>query len=157
MKEVREVVGLTNQYSFFRYEFSRSDGIISIDDFAKLKLRVGKVLDATYPEKSDKLIRLQVDFGSTSAPVSTGTSAGKDDHDIRIIFTGVRTYGYTKEDFIGKQFFFAYNLQSRKMMNEESQGMILAVDGLELPFGEHGSAKPIFVSAEGLQVGATIR
>jgi len=132
MVEVRESVGITNQYSFFAYQFPRMDGMISIDQFALVTQRVGKVLDATHPEKSEKLIRLEVDFGDTK----------------RIIFTGVRAYGYTKEDFIGKQFFFVYNLQPRKMMNEESQGMILAVDGPD---------KPIFLSGEGMPLGATIR
>jgi tRNA-binding EMAP/Myf-like protein len=42
-------------------------------------------------------------------------------------------------------------------MGEESQGMILAVDGLELPFGQHGSVKPLFISAEGLPLGSKVR
>lgn len=133
MNEVREAIGLTNQYSFFQYEFKRTDGMISIDHFAAVTQRVGKVTNATHPEKSEKLIRLEVDFGDTQ----------------RIIFTGVRGFGYTKEDFIGKQFFFVYNLQPRKMIGEESQGMILAVDGPD--------EKPIFVNADGLPIGSTIR
>jgi len=43
------------------------------------------------------------------------------------------------------------------MMDEESQGMILAVDGEELPFGKHGDKKPIFVFAEGMPIGARVR
>jgi tryptophanyl-tRNA synthetase len=131
MAEVREVIGLTNKYSFFSYPKSSNGDTITIDEFAKVQLRVGKVIEATHPEKSEKLIRLVVDFGDEK----------------RIIFTGVRTYGYTKDDFIGKQFFFVYNLLPRKMIGEESQGMILAV----------GDDKPLFVSADGLPVGATIR
>lgn len=153
MNEVREVIGLTNKYSFFTYPKASTGDVITIDDFAKVKLRVGKVLAATHPEKSEKLIRLEVDFG----PKNLGEEKHTEEREIRIIFTGVRTYGYTKEDFIGKQFFFVYNLQPRRMIGEESQGMILAVDGLELPFGEHGAAKPIFVSAEGLPLGSMIR
>ena len=105
---------------------------ISIDEFAKVEMRVGKVLEATNKEGSEKLIRLVVDFGEQ----------GK-----RVIFTGVRGYGYTPEDFSGKQFMFAFNLAPRKMMDEESHGMILAV----------GDDKPIFLSAEGLPLGAKIR
>lgn len=106
--------------------------IVSIDEFSRVEMRVGKVVEASYPPKSEKLIRLVVDFGQEK----------------RVIFTGVRGFGYTPEDFISKQFFFVTNLAPRKMMNEESHGMILAVDGLD---------KPIFISAEGMPVGAKIR
>ncbi|MEK7166409.1 MAG: tryptophan--tRNA ligase, partial [Patescibacteria group bacterium] len=104
MNEVREAVGLSNRYSFFKYEeYSVHPGrvmvsqaqpvtagvYISIDDFAKVEQRVGKVIEATNVEKSEKLIRLVVDLGEI------GT---------RIIFTGVRSFGYSPEFFISKQF-----------------------------------------------------
>mgnify|MGYP001589849766 CR=1 FL=1 len=111
---------------------SNGSQLITLDEFSRVEIRVGKVVEATYPEKSEKLIRLVVDFGDEK----------------RIIFTGVRTFGYTKEDFFDKQFFFVTNLAPRKMMNEESQGMILAVDGLD---------KPLFISADGMPVGAKVR
>lgn len=88
--------------------------MITIDDFAKVEMRVGKVIKAEDVEKSEKLIRLTVDFGEFGQ---------------RIIFTGVRTYGYSAKDFVKKQFLFVINILYRKMMGEESQGMILAVDG----------------------------
>jgi len=138
MAKVRNAVGITNQYSIGQ----AVGGSIAIDDFARVEMRVGKVGAAENVEKSEKLIRLHVDFGEI----------GK-----RIILTGVRGYGYTPDDFTGKQFFFVVNLEPRKMMGEESQGMIIAVDGLELPFGQHGTKKPIFVSAKDLPVGAKIR
>ena len=115
---------------------------ISIDEFAKVEMRVGKVIKAKNVEKSEKLIRLTVDFGEFGQ---------------RIIFTGVRTYGYSAKYFQDKQWLFVTNIPFRKMMGEESQGMILAVDGDELPFGEHGPKKPIFISGEGMPVGAKIR
>ncbi len=151
MKEVRDAIGLTNQYSFFNYSYPKLNlkdvqglavNTVSMEEFSRMDIRVGKVVEATNKEKSEKLIRLVVDIGE-EAP--------------RIIFTGVRGFGYTPDDFSGKQFFFITNLVFRKMMDEESQGMILAVDALELPFGEHGDAKPLFVSAEGLPIGARIR
>lgn len=116
--------------------------MITIDEFAKAEIRVGKVLEATDKEGSDKLIRLVVDIGEETP---------------RIIFTGVRPYGYKPEDFAGKQFLFATNLEYRKIMDEESQGMILAVDGEDLPLGEHTGAKPIFISVESLPIGAKVR
>ena len=134
MKEVREVIGVTTQYSFFDYQKPVAGKTISIDEFARVEMSVGKVLEATNKEGSDKLIRLVVDVGEEKP---------------RVIFTGVRGFGYTPVDFIGKQFLFITNLLPRKMMNEESQGMILAVDGAD--------KKPQFVSAEGMPLGAKIR
>jgi methionyl-tRNA synthetase len=88
MKEVRDAVGLTNGYSF-------QQKYITIDELAKVEMRVGKVLEAINKEGSDKLIRFVVDIGEEKP---------------RIIFTGVRGFGYTPEDFAGKQFFFITNL-----------------------------------------------
>lgn len=133
MEEVRKATGITTAYSFFAYPQPKEEGRVSIDEFARVELRVGKVLEAKNKEGSDKLIRLLVTFGEKTP---------------RVIFTGVRTFGYTPEDFSGKQFFFITNLAPRKMMDEESQGMILAVDGED---------KPIFLSGEGMPIGAKIR
>jgi tryptophanyl-tRNA synthetase len=159
MEEVRRVVGITNQYSIgvgpatpagqrlSTAMAGRTLGTsINIDDFARVEMRVGKVEAAENVEKSEKLIRLHVDFGP-----SAGSGQVRDK---RVIFTGVRGYGYTPEDFIGKQFFFVVNLQYRKMLGEESQGMIMAVDSSS---SSEQASKPIFVSAENLPVGAKIR
>jgi len=110
--------------------------MINIDDFAKVEIKVGLVTQAKDVEKSNKLIRLQVDFGEEK---------------VRTIFTGVRTFGYTPADFADKQFLFVTNLEPRKMMGEESQGMILAVDGKEAD-----KDKPFFITAAGLPLGAKV-
>jgi len=133
MKTARDAMGLTTEYSFYTYPTVSAPDTITIDEFARVELRVGKVLEARNKEGSDKLIRLLVTF---------------DEEKPRVIFTGVRPFGYTPDDFLGKQFFFITNLAPRKMMDEESQGMILAVDG---------EKKPIFLSGEGMPVGAKIR
>ncbi len=135
LREVRSVIGLSQaERSNVSQTSALADGYITLDEFATVKLQVGKVVEAENVEKSEKLIRLHVVFEKDTE---------------RTIFTGVRTFGYTPDDFYGKQFFFVTNLKPRKMMGEESQGMILAVDGAE--------GKPLFVSAEGLPVGAVIR
>jgi tryptophanyl-tRNA synthetase len=142
MKKVRGVIGVTNVYSISDTKHvtrDTQDGSISIDDFNNVDIRVGKVTESENVEKSEKLIRLHVDFGEL----------GK-----RIIITGVRGYGYTPEDFSGKQFFFVVNLEPRKMMGEESQGMILAVDPST---GSGQAGKPLFISADNLPIGARIR
>jgi tryptophanyl-tRNA synthetase len=137
MNDVRETIGLINQYSLAtqRYHVTEHDSKeISIDEFAKIEMRVGKVTGAVNKEGSDKLIRLVVDLGEEKP---------------RIIFTAVRSFGYTPEFFAGKKFFFITNLAPRKMMDEYSQGMIMAVD--------NAAGKPQFISADGMMVGAKIR
>lgn len=105
--------------------------MITIDDFAKVEIKVGLVTEAINKEGSEKLIRLTVDFGTET----------------RIIFTAVRTYGYTPEDFLNKKFLFVTNLEYKKIMDEESQGMILAV----------GDERPLFVKANRLPIGSRVR
>jgi tryptophanyl-tRNA synthetase len=133
MSNVRDAIGITNGYSFFRYSVP-GGSMVTIDEFAKNEIRVGEVTSAENVEKSEKLIRLHVDFGVGET---------------RTIFTGVRGFGYTPDDFIGNRYFFIYNLMPRKMMGEESQGMILAVDGAD--------GKPQFVAASGMPTGSRIR
>jgi methionyl-tRNA synthetase len=87
--------------------------IISYEDFAKLDLRVGTVIQCEEKEGSDKLLRLTVDFGEE------GT---------RNIFSGIKKW-YSPANLINKQFVFVFNLAPRKMMGEESEGMMLAADG----------------------------
>lgn len=86
---------------------------IAFDDFAKLDLRIGTVVNCEEKEGSEKLLRLTVDFGEE------GT---------RTILSGIKKW-YTPEDIKGKQFVFIVNLAPRKMMGEESQGMLLSADG----------------------------
>ncbi len=87
--------------------------IINYDDFAKLDLRVGTITECVEKEGSEKLLRLTVDFGEE------GT---------RNILSGIKQW-YRPIDLVGKQFVFVLNLAPRKMMGEESEGMILAADG----------------------------
>jgi len=101
--------------------------IITFDDFSKLDLRVGKVMECTRKEGSEKLLRLTVDFGSE------GT---------RNILSGIATW-YAPEDLIGKLFIFVLNLQPRKIMEEMSEGMILAAEGKKpIPLKPKSSVPP---------------
>jgi len=84
---------------------------IEYSDFEKIDIRVGTVISAEKVTGSDKLIKLEVDFGEL----------GK-----RQILAGLATW-YTPEDFVDKQTTFVLNLKPRKMMGLESQGMIFAV------------------------------
>ena len=92
---------------------AESPDFIKIDDFVKIHLAVGTILQAEEVEKSDKLLKLQVDCG---------------DYGKRQIFAGVKKF-YKPEDLVGKQGVFVVNLKPRKMMGSESQGMMLFAEG----------------------------
>src|SRR3989344_6796458 len=87
---------------------------INFEDFKKLEIRIGKILSATPIERSDKLLKLEVDFGlsGTGEPLR------------RQILAGIATF-YAPEELIGKECPFVYNLAPRALMGLESQGMIL--------------------------------
>jgi methionyl-tRNA synthetase len=85
---------------------------ISIDDFAKVELVVGTIEQCESIKESDKLLKLQVDFGPR----------GK-----RQILAGIRAF-YQATDLIGKQAVFIFNLKPRMMLGYESQGMMLVAE-----------------------------
>lgn len=95
--------------------------MITIDDFAKVELKVGTVLEAEEVEGSEKLIKLMVDFGED--PLSGGP---------RTVLTGMKAW-HTPNHFKGRQLVFVTNLEPRKMMGMESLGMVMAADPEEGP------------------------
>ncbi|MGI6038456.1 MAG: methionine--tRNA ligase [Limnochordia bacterium] len=82
---------------------------ISIEDFAKLDLRIAHVLEADKVKGADKLLKLQVDLGGER----------------RQIIAGIAT-NYRPEDLVGKQIVMVANLKPAKLRGEVSQGMLLA-------------------------------
>ncbi|GAB4181615.1 MAG: methionine--tRNA ligase [Calditrichia bacterium] len=89
---------------------------ITIEDFLKVDLRVGKVLVAEAIPKANKLLRLEVDLGFEK----------------RQLVAGIAQH-YKPEDLIGKEVVVVANLKPAKLRGVESQGMILAVkDGEKL-------------------------
>ncbi len=84
---------------------------IVFDDFAKLDIRIGRVIAAEKMEKSNKLLKLTVDSGL----------------DTRTILSGIAQH-YSPEEMIGRQVTFIANLAPRKMMGLLSQGMILMAE-----------------------------
>ncbi|MBV8255816.1 MAG: methionine--tRNA ligase [Chitinophaga sp.] len=84
---------------------------IQYDDFAKLDLRVGTILQAEKVEKADKLLKLLVDIGSEQ----------------RTVVSGIAMH-FKPEEIVGKQVTLVANLAPRKMRGIESQGMILMAE-----------------------------
>lgn len=105
---------------------------ISIDDFTKLDIRIGKVLSAERMEKSNKLLKLIIDTGL----------------DQRTVLSGIAQH-YSPEEMVGKQVTLIANLAPRKMMGIESQGMILMAEDVD------GKLKLVFPS-ETVTPGSTV-
>ena len=82
---------------------------MNIEEFQKIDLRIGKIIVAEKVENSDKLLRLEVDFGN----------------EWRQIVSGIANY-YKPEELIGKKVAFVFNLEPKIIKGIESQGMILA-------------------------------
>ena len=105
---------------------------ITIDEFAKVDLRVARVVDCEPIKKAKKLLKLTLDDGSDTP---------------RTVASGIALY-YKPEDLIGKNVIVVANLKPAKLCGVESFGMILAADTDE-------GVKVIF--PEGLTPGAKIR
>jgi methionyl-tRNA synthetase len=89
-----------------------ASGEITIEDFAKVDLRVARVLAADFIEGSDKLLKLSVDLGTEQ----------------RTIFAGIRG-AYEPAQLVGRHVVVVANLKPRKMRFGVSQGMVLAASG----------------------------
>jgi methionyl-tRNA synthetase len=109
---------------------------IGIEDFAKVELRVARVLVCERIPKADKLLRLEVDLG----------------YEKRQILSGIAEW-YTPEDLIGRRIVVITNLAPRKMRGLESHGMLLAASGPE-------GGKPAlatFLDSDELPLGARLK
>lgn len=108
--------------------------MISIDDFKKVELRVGEIISAEKVPDSDKLLKLQVDFGKKNS-ISTETGQSVVEDDVRQIVSGIATYFPNPADLISKKFLFVTNLEPRTIKGFQSNGMILACGGENEPLG----------------------
>jgi methionyl-tRNA synthetase len=106
-----------------------TQALISIDDFARVDLRIAEVVAAEAVEKADKLLKLTVKMGE----------------EMRTVVSGIRQW-YAPEDLVGRRVILVANLKPARLRGIESQGMILAAEdehgnldlvgtGLELPSG----------------------
>lgn len=85
--------------------------MISFEEFQKIDLRVGKVIEAENVEGSEKLLKLKIDLG----------------REIRQIVAGIAQF-YKPEDLIGKEIIVVANLEPKVLRGLESQGMLLAAE-----------------------------
>jgi methionyl-tRNA synthetase len=91
--------------------------MISIDDFIKVEMKIGKILSAVPVEGSEKLLKLSVDFGEKN---EDGTDKP------RQVVSGIAKWFPELDKLIGTKHPFVTNLEPREIMGLESQAMILA-------------------------------
>jgi methionyl-tRNA synthetase len=107
--------------------------VIQFDDFTKMDLRVGTILEAEVVPKTKKLLKLLIDTGI----------------DKRTVVSGIAEY-YQPENIIGQQVVMLVNLEARKIRGIESQGMIM--------MAENAEGKLCFVApSEGFMNGAEVK
>lgn len=95
----------------------------TFDDFMKMDIRIGEILEAEKVEKSNKLLKLKIDTGI----------------DVRTVVSGIAG-SYQPEEVVGKQVSVLVNLAPRKIMGIESKGMVL--------LAEDGDGRLVFISPE---------
>jgi methionine--tRNA ligase beta chain len=100
---------------------------ITIDDFSRVSLKVGKIVDAEAMRGMKKVLRVTVDLGSEKREIAIGVAAY-----------------YKPEELVGKTVVVCTNLQQRKIGEMISNGMILAADGHE--------GKPVLLTVDSLEV-----
>ena len=93
-----------------------------------MEMRIGTVKEITVVPETDKLLCFQLDFGEVDE---------EGNKKLRQIISGIHEYYPDYEKLIGKQVLYIINLEPRKIKGFESNGMLMAVDGLD--------GKPVFL------------
>ncbi|MBP7248728.1 MAG: methionine--tRNA ligase [Negativicutes bacterium] len=110
---------------------------ITIDEFAKTELRVGKVLTAGKVEKADRLLQFTIDMGNG---------------EVRTILSGIAIHYPNPEELVGRNVVVVANLKPVKIRGIMSQGMLLSA-----AHDEAGNEKLVLVDAPGMEPGSEVR
>lgn len=114
---------------------------IKYEEFKKMDIRVGTIIEIASVPETDKLLCCQIDFNE------------KDEEGNRVlrqIVSGIHEYYPNFEKLINKQVLYIVNLEPRKIKGYESNGMLMAVDGVD--------GRPVFLVPESdVQTGSSVR
>ena len=88
--------------------------MITIDDFGKIEIKAGKIMSIETIEGSDKLLKLQVNFGDVGD---------------KQVISGIRKHFENEQEIVGTTCAFITNLEPREIMGLKSEAMILASSG----------------------------
>ena len=105
--------------------------MVSYEDFKKMDIRVGTILEIEAVPETDKLLRCQVDFNEVDE---------SGEKKLRQIVSGIHEYYPDPSVLINKQVLYIINLEPRTIKGHESNGMLMAVDGMD--------GKPVFLIPE---------
>jgi methionyl-tRNA synthetase len=131
--QVQKLLDTKNENETANYQAKPSKGNIEYDDFAKIDIRVGTIIEAEKVPKTKKLLKLKIDTGI----------------DQRTVVSGIAEY-YEPENIIGQRVSILVNLASKNLKGIESQGMIL--------MAENSDGKLCFVSpTEAVKNGSEIK
>ena len=131
--QVKKLVDMKRANALANFEPKPVAAPVAFDEFMKMDIRVGTVLECEKVKKADKLLKFRIDDGMGG----------------RTIVSGIAKF-YNPEDLVGKQVCFVANFEPRKLKGIESQGMILSAenaDGSLVVIGPQGPVLP------GCQVG----
>lgn len=110
---------------------------VSYEEFKKMDMRVGTIRAVEPVEGTEKLLKCQIAFGESP-------------ENMRQIVSGIREFYPEYEQLVGKQVLYIVNLEPRTIRGVESQGMLMAVDGID--------GKPVFLTPEvPVSPGASVR
>jgi len=114
---------------------------ISYEEFKKMDIRVGTIREVEAVPETDKLLKCLIDFGEIDE---------EGNKKLRQIVSGIKEYYSDVNVLINKQVLYIVNLEPRKIKGFESNGMLMAVDGID--------GRPVFlVPEEKVSSGAKVR
>ena len=113
-KQIQKLLDTKESNKIAEWQANPVRETIQFDDFSKLDIRVGTVLDCKKVAKADKLLQFQIDDGLGG----------------RTIISGIAAH-YQPEELIGKQVCFIANLEQRKIKGITSEGMILSAENAD--------------------------
>ena len=104
---------------------------VTYEEFKKMDMRVGTIKEVEPVAETDKLLRFQIDFNEKDEEGNIK---------LRQIVSGIHEFYPEYEKLVGKQVLYIINLEPRTIKGIESNGMLMAVDGID--------GKPVFLSPE---------
>ncbi len=110
---------------------------VSYEEFKKMDIRVGRIMEAEPVPETDKLLKCQIDFGEVDE---------KGNKKLKQIVSGIHEYYPDPSILIGKQVLYIVNLEPRTIKGVISNGMLMAVDGI--PSQSELEGKPVFLIPE---------
>jgi len=104
---------------------------VSYEEFKKMDMRVGTIKEIEPVPETDKLLRCQIDFGEVNE---------NGEKKLRQIISGIKEYYPDPSVLLNKQVLYIVNLEPRNIKGYESNGMLMAIDGID--------GRPVFLVPE---------